>query len=279
MAAGDHISVSRRAYTHHGIEVGNGRVVHFTGEPGSKANAFIAETSVSEFACGGEVQTTEYANCLPVAKSISLARSRIGEEGYNLVFNNCEHFARYCKTEEHRSEQVKDVAGGTGATIGTGAAMAGSVTAVSAAGSAAGLSGPGIMSGLAAIGPGGAVGGVVTLAAVPAIVTNIAVNKTLNDDPALSKEERDLRKAGRIAARVGTAAGAAGVVGTISAAGTTAGLSAAGISSGLAAIGGTVTVGGGMAAGVAVAVAAPAVLAAGAGWGLYKMGKYFRGKR
>lgn len=274
MPKADHIFVNKGAYTHHGIDIGYGKVVHFTGEPGSKSNACIAETSIEDFACGGEIQVVEYAKCLPVNETIAVAKQRIGETGYNLVFNNCEHFARFCKTKQHESEQVKDAVGGVGASVGTGAALAGSVTAVSAAGSAAGLSGAGVMSGLAAIGPGGAVGGIATLAAIPAVVTNIAVNKTLNDDEALPEEERSLRAAGRTAAKVGTAAGAVGTVGAISAAGTTAGLSAAGITSGLAAIGGTV--GGGMVAGVAVSVAAPAVAAAVAGWGLYKMGKWIK---
>jgi len=216
----------------------------------------------------------KYGKCLPIAETIDIARSRIGEADYNLVFNNCEHFARYCKTQEHKSEQVSDAVSGTGATIGTGAAVAGSVTAVSAAGSAAGLSGAGVMAGLAAIGPGGVVGGIATLAAVPAVVTNVAVSKTLADDETLPEDERNLRSAGRVAAKVGTAAGAVGTVGAISAAGTTSGLSAAGITSGLAAIG--AIVGGGMVAGVAISVAAPAGVAAGAGWGLYKIGKRFK---
>ena len=32
--------------------------------------------------------------------------SRIGEQRYNLLYNNCEHFATWCKTGRHRSEQV-----------------------------------------------------------------------------------------------------------------------------------------------------------------------------
>ena len=34
--------------------------------------------------------------------------SRIGEQRYNLLFNNCEHFANWCKTGRHRSSQVED---------------------------------------------------------------------------------------------------------------------------------------------------------------------------
>ena len=33
---------------------------------------------------------------------------RLGEQDYNLLFNNCEHFANWCKTGRHRSSQVED---------------------------------------------------------------------------------------------------------------------------------------------------------------------------
>jgi hypothetical protein len=132
------------------------------------------------------------------------------------------------------------------------------------------------MSGLAAIGPGGVIGGILILATIPAIVTNAAVRKTLSDDKNLLDEERSLRRTGRIAAPVGTAAGAVGTIGWISAAGSTAGLSAAGITTGLGAIGGVV--GGGMVAGVAISVAVPAVATALAGWGIYKIGKMLKKK-
>ena len=34
---------------------------------------------------------------------------RLGEQDYNLLFNNCEHFATWCKTGLHRSGQVDSV--------------------------------------------------------------------------------------------------------------------------------------------------------------------------
>lgn len=269
MGRGDHVRVKRVGYYHHGIEIGNNRVVHFTGEPGRKANASIQETSMDEFLDGGALETVPYARSIPVEETVEVATQHLGRTDYSLVFNNCEHFARYCKTKEHRSEQVEHVATNATASVGTGAAVAASVVAVSAAGSAAGLSGAGIMSGLAAIGPGGAIAGIGALAAVPAVVSNIAVSRTLKDDDHLPEEERRARKAGRVAAKVGTAAGATGAVGAVSVFGATAGLSAAGITSGLAAIGSTV--GGGMAAGVAITIAAPAAAAALAGFGVYKL--------
>ena len=35
--------------------------------------------------------------------------SRIGEQKYNLLFNNCEHFANWCKTGRHRSLQMEEL--------------------------------------------------------------------------------------------------------------------------------------------------------------------------
>jgi choline-glycine betaine transporter len=74
-------------------------------------------------------------------------------------------------------------------------------------------------------------------------------------------------KEAAIAGAVGTTVGAAGSLGTVAAAGTVTGLGATGITSGLAAIGGVV--GGGMAAGLVVTVAAPVVIGATA-YGIYK---------
>lgn len=42
-------------------------------------------------------------------ETVERAKSRIGENKYNLAFNNCEHFALWCKTGVHESTQVEDV--------------------------------------------------------------------------------------------------------------------------------------------------------------------------
>lgn len=40
------------------------------------------------------------------SETIERARSRLGEDRYNLIVNNCEHFAIWCKTGIHESHQV-----------------------------------------------------------------------------------------------------------------------------------------------------------------------------
>jgi predicted ATPase len=42
-------------------------------------------------------------------ETVERARSRLGEDKYNLVFNNCEHFAVWCKTGVSESSQVSSV--------------------------------------------------------------------------------------------------------------------------------------------------------------------------
>jgi hypothetical protein len=110
------------------------------------------------------------------------------------------------------------------------------------------------------------------LGAAPAAITKVAMDQVLKDDENLPDDEREARAVGRTMTTVGAAAGTVGAVGAVAAAGSVAGLSAAGITSGLAAVG--ATVGGGMAAGVVITVAAPAAAAAAVGYGAYKLWKW-----
>lgn len=44
-------------------------------------------------------------------ETVKRAESRLGESGYNLICNNCEHFAIWCKTGVHESHQVSELIG------------------------------------------------------------------------------------------------------------------------------------------------------------------------
>ncbi len=105
MVAADHLKVPRQhgLFHHHGIDLGDGTVAHYL------EGKEILRSSVQEF-CRGEafeVITHEYGS----SKGLTLRRamSRIGEQNYNLLFNNCEHFANWCKTGHHRSEQMENL--------------------------------------------------------------------------------------------------------------------------------------------------------------------------
>lgn len=135
--------------------------------------------------------------------------------------------------------------------------------------------GAAMMTGLAGAGGvvgGGAVAGIGVLGTAPVIAAQTVMDRVLRDDDQLPSEEREARGVGRAMIAVGTVAGTTGTVGTIAAAGSVAGLSGAGITSGLAAIGSVV--GGGMGAGIAVTVAAPAVATIAISYGAYKVWQY-----
>jgi hypothetical protein len=132
--------------------------------------------------------------------------------------------------------------------------------------------GAAMITGLAGAGSvvgGGAVAGIGVLGTAPVIAAQAVMDKVLRDDDRLPSQEREARGVGRAMIAVGTVAGTTGTVGTIAAVGSVAGLSGAGITSGLAAIGSVV--GGGMSAGIAVTVAAPAVATIAISYRAYKI--------
>jgi len=266
LIGGDHVCVKRPSgIYHHGIFLGGGQVIHFSGgETGSKTDAEIRIDSLETFGGSWLVEVRSYANPPDPELVIERAQSRLGERGYHLVFNNCEHFARWCVTGEHLSEQVTVVATST-AVIGTPVlATAVGCDLIASAGLVKGVSGPGVMSALKAVG-GSAVSGLVLAGAVPAAVTVGVAWWAFRDDQHLPSPERDARGVARVASIVGAGITSASGIAAVSALGY-GGLSAAGISSGLAAIGGFF--GGGMVAGALALIAAPpigaAILAAGA---------------
>jgi hypothetical protein len=54
------------------------------------------------------VVTYPEGSCSATGVTLRRAMGRLGEQNYNLLFNNCEHFAHWCKTGRHRSGQVEN---------------------------------------------------------------------------------------------------------------------------------------------------------------------------
>ena len=272
LTRGDHIRAGWPGTAHHdGIYLGGGYVIHLTGVPGGgKAGARVQMGTLTCFASGRPVTVRRYAEGHDPDAIIERAMSRLGEGSYNLVFNNCQHFARWCVTGDPRSEQVESAAATAGVAVAPVAAATAGISMVGSAGLVAGLSGPGIMSGLAACGAvigGGAVSGLVLLGAVPGTASVAIMAYALREDQNLPETERSARTAGRLGAAAGALTASAVTVGVVSSLGVP-GLSAVGISSGLAAIGAIFD--GGMAKGMMCAIAIPAVAAAVIGYILYR---------
>ena len=106
MAAADHLECPRQhgLFHHHGIDLGDGTVAHYL------EGRQILRSPVEEFCRGQPIQVVAYpeGSCSPANATLQRAQSRLGEQNYNLLFNNCEHFAHWCKTGRHRSTQVED---------------------------------------------------------------------------------------------------------------------------------------------------------------------------
>lgn len=114
---GDHLFVDCQGYSHHGIHVGDGQVIHFDSTLRRKLLGRIheqppniCEISLEAFAGGRQVHVRRYlGEFLPPDEVVLRARSRVGEFGYDLFDNNCEHFAVWCKTGRPASSQVESV--------------------------------------------------------------------------------------------------------------------------------------------------------------------------
>ena len=120
-------------YKHFGVYIGNDRVIHFATPNGSfnPKEAVVHETSLEKFAAGDKVQIAVFPEERPntntnviinfvvsaeryklqsPAETVRRAKSALGRKGYNLITNNCESFATWCKTNVRESWQVNKLA-------------------------------------------------------------------------------------------------------------------------------------------------------------------------
>jgi hypothetical protein len=106
---GSHLVTPRRGYVHHGIYVGDGKVVHYTGLAYGLRRGPVEEVSLAGFTNGHPVYVRSDASLeFDRREVIRRARSRVGEDHYRLLTNNCEHFCEWCLYGEHRSYQVEE---------------------------------------------------------------------------------------------------------------------------------------------------------------------------
>jgi hypothetical protein len=116
MERGAHIIVNRGAYYHEGIDLGDGTVIHFSGEPFSTGlPAKIRRCSFPEFLkTTSEYQVVNYASESCYSPDVVVQNAfqclGLGQGEYNPFLKNCEHFATYCKTGQASSPQVQKFA-------------------------------------------------------------------------------------------------------------------------------------------------------------------------
>lgn len=123
---GDVIGVSRIIYEHYGIYIGNDQVIQYT-LSADKTRLEIRKTNIVQFLHRSTTffvldcefkkplksEPIKYRTLfrLPVfspEETVRRAESRLGEVEYNLLSNNCEHFAIWCKTGLSISYQVEE---------------------------------------------------------------------------------------------------------------------------------------------------------------------------
>ena len=105
---GAHLITPFLGYTHHGIYVGDGKVVHYGALMYDIIRKPVEEVSLEAFAEGRPVYQVLHAESAFCAEEvISRARTRLGEKRYRLLTNNCEHFVEWCLHDVHRSFEVE----------------------------------------------------------------------------------------------------------------------------------------------------------------------------
>lgn len=90
---GDHIATMRTAYSHHGIYDGRGGVYEYD-------DSCVRHISLKNFADGDRLYRVNESTVYNPDEIIYRANSRIGENRYNLFYNNCENFATWCRLGE-----------------------------------------------------------------------------------------------------------------------------------------------------------------------------------
>jgi Lecithin retinol acyltransferase len=85
MTRGDHIYVGQVVYTRHGIDVGDGRVIHCGDDSGgSKAHAGVRYATLQEFVQGGEVRVWGHGESYGPEEVAARAESKVGEGDHDV---------------------------------------------------------------------------------------------------------------------------------------------------------------------------------------------------
>ncbi len=118
MSRGDHLvangSIGGMPYEHHGIDMGDGSVIHLAPADGLRVTLkdttgrfAVRRVSFAQFADGRAVRVQQHEPGRPAELIAAAAEAMLGTTGYNVLSNNCEHFATYCATGVSQSLQAE----------------------------------------------------------------------------------------------------------------------------------------------------------------------------
>lgn len=107
---GDLICSDHGLYKHFGIYINEDCVIHYDGKIDDKflRKMCIRKTTMDRFLAGNEsFKVCKFKNNFTEPfEVVKRANSRIGEQNFNIIFNNCEHFGHWCQTGVSKSNQV-----------------------------------------------------------------------------------------------------------------------------------------------------------------------------
>ena len=111
ISRGDHLVSPRAGYDHHGIYLGNGEVIHYSGFANDFSAGQVEVTTLADFCQNNGYRIKQHKQiAFDVEQRIKRAQGRLGENHYHLISNNCEHFVNWCFYGKHKSEQVTQAA-------------------------------------------------------------------------------------------------------------------------------------------------------------------------
>ena len=112
---GDMVRVPMKEVYHYGVCTGEDRIIQF-GEPvltcpKPKEEIRVIAADVSSFLGGQFAEVAvfdkkELRNRRPVGEIVAYAEKSLGKGGYDILYNNCEHFANECVFGTHTSSQI-----------------------------------------------------------------------------------------------------------------------------------------------------------------------------
>ena len=116
---GDIIRIKTGSFYHYGIFVSEDEVIQFGYPPlpeykDKNDPPVVCPVSIDVF-CAGRIaehavlDRKEKKRAKSAEEAVSAARSRLGEGGYNILHNNCEHFVNECVFGVHYCEQEEKV--------------------------------------------------------------------------------------------------------------------------------------------------------------------------
>ncbi len=114
---GDIVRTKVQFYHHYGIFVSENEVIQFglPDDPFRPACQIrVISTDVMTFLQGGDLEVltpdrSTRSQMRSPEQIVSIARGRLGEDGYDILHNNCEHFVNDCAFGKPHSSFVQDV--------------------------------------------------------------------------------------------------------------------------------------------------------------------------